>query len=121
VPEIGTRFDAAPLATMPRRRSDLAPLPAGDTWVNLRDLGAKGDGKTDDTEVLQKAITAHRAIYLPSGFYVVHDTLALRPGHGVDRTASGRNADNFAGRHACLSSIGGPKALLETPKAAATS
>ena len=29
--------------------------------------------------VLQKAIAEHRTIYLPSGFYVVHDTLKLRP------------------------------------------
>src|ERR1039458_4853248 len=79
VPGIETHFDATSRATMPPAvASDLAPLPACDTWVNLRDLGAKGDGRTDDTEVLQKAIAEHRTIYLPSGFYVVHDTLTLR-------------------------------------------
>ncbi len=68
------------MATMPTAvTSDLAPLPAGDTWVNVRDLGAKGDGHTDDTDVFQKAIASHRAIYLPSGFYLVHDTLKLQP------------------------------------------
>ena len=73
-------FDAAPLAALPPpAASDLPDLPARDTWVNVRELGAKGDGITDDTEVLQKAIAAHRAIYLPSGFYIVRDTLMLRP------------------------------------------
>ena len=59
--------------------SDLAPLPPGDTWVNARALGARGDGATDDTAALQKAIDAHRTVYLPMGKYVVTDTLRLRP------------------------------------------
>lgn len=53
-------------------------LPSCDTWVNLRDLGAKGDGKTDDTKAIQDAINAHRAIYIPSGRYVVTDTITLK-------------------------------------------
>jgi len=40
---------------------------------------AKGDGVTDDTEVFRKAIAAHRAVYLSSGYYVINDTLTLRP------------------------------------------
>ena len=51
-------------------KSDLVPLPPADTWVNIRTLGAKGDGVTDDTAVFKKAIAEHRAIYLPSGYYV---------------------------------------------------
>ena len=79
MPEIETEFDAAPLPAMPLpAASDLAPLPTGDTWVNAHDLGAKGDGQTDDTAALQKAIANHQAIYLPAGFYIVHDTLKLR-------------------------------------------
>ncbi len=48
-------------------------------WVNLRTLGAKGDGTTDDTEALRAAIAAHRVIYLPSGRYRVTDTISLKP------------------------------------------
>ena len=117
VPEIETRFDATPLATMPPAvASDLARLPACDTWVNLRDLGAKGDGKTDDTEVLQKAIAAHRAIYLPSGFYVVHDTLTLRPDTVLIGLHPGATQIVLPDGTPAYQGIGGPKALLETPK-----
>lgn len=80
VPEIETHFDAAPLTEMPKPvASDLASLPPCDTWVNARDLGAKGDGQTDDTAALQNAIANHQAIYFPSGFYIVRATLKLQP------------------------------------------
>jgi sugar lactone lactonase YvrE len=117
VPEIKTRFDAAPLGTMPPAvASDLATLPLCDTWVNLRDLGAKGDGRTDDTEVLQKAIAAHRAIYLPSGFYVVRDTLTLRPDTVLIGLHPGATQIILPDGTPAYQGIGGPKALLEAPK-----
>ena len=117
VPEIETRFDAEPLTTMPpAAASDLAPLPAGDTWANLRTLGAKGDGTTDDTDVFQKAIREHRAIYLPSGFYVVHDTLTLRPDTALIGLHPGATQIMLPDGTPAYQGLGGPKALLETPK-----
>ncbi len=116
-PNIETRFDAVPLAAMPPAvASDLAPLPAGDTWVNLRDLGAKGDGQTDDTEVLQKAIATHRAIYLPSGFYAVRDTLKLRPDTVLIGLHPGATQIILPDDTPAYQDIGTPKALLETPR-----
>ncbi len=57
---------------------DLPKLPPMREWVNVRRLGAKGDG-SDDTAALQAAIDGHRALYFPSGTYRVTDTLRLRP------------------------------------------
>lgn len=54
-------------------------LPPEENWVNLKTLGARGDGTTDDTAAIQHAIDAHAAIYVPSGRYVVSDTIHLRP------------------------------------------
>ena len=115
--EIETHFDAAPQATMsPTVASDLAPLPACDTWVNLRDLGAKGDGHTDDTDVLQKAIADHRAIYLPSGFYIVRDTLELQPDTTLIGLHPGATQIILPDGTPAYQGIGSPKALLEAPK-----
>lgn len=46
--------------------------------VNLKDLGAAGDGVTDDTAVLQAAIAKHQKIFLPKGVYTVSDTIELK-------------------------------------------
>jgi sugar lactone lactonase YvrE len=117
VPKIETHFDAEPLTAMPSAVvSDLAQLPACGTWVNLRDLGAKGDGSTDDTEVFQKAIAAHRAIYLPSGFYIVRDTLKLRPDSVLIGLHPGATQIILPDNTPAYQGIGGPKALLQAPQ-----
>ena len=117
-PEIETRFDAAPQTVMPPAvASDLAGLPAADGWVNLRDLGAKGDGHTDDTEVLQQAIASHRAIYLPSGFYVVRDTLKLQPDTVLIGLHPGATQIILPDGTTAYQGTDGPKALLEAPRA----
>jgi hypothetical protein len=116
-PEIQTHFDAAPLAAMPpAAASDLPALPPCDTWVNLRDLGAKGDGRTDDTEVFRTAIATHRAIYLPSGFYVVHDTLKLQPDTMLIGLHPAATQIILPDGTPGYEGLGSPKALLEAPK-----
>jgi hypothetical protein len=57
--------------------SDVPSLPSMREWVNVRTLGAKGDG-SDDTASLQAAIDGHRVLYFPSGAYRVTNTLQLR-------------------------------------------
>ncbi|HWR99466.1 MAG TPA: glycosyl hydrolase family 28-related protein, partial [Prolixibacteraceae bacterium] len=41
---------------------DLPVLPAQSTWINIADLGAKGDGETDCTDIFEKAIAGHETI-----------------------------------------------------------
>ena len=60
-------------------RTDIPALPPMTTWVNVHALGAKGDGSADDTEVLQRAIDDHTALYFPSGWYRLTGSLHLRP------------------------------------------
>ena len=60
--------------------------------MNARALGARGDGTTDDTAALQKAIDAHRTVYLPMGKYIVTDTLTPAAGQRAGRPAPERDA-----------------------------
>lgn len=55
------------------------PADAGIADVK-RDYGAKGDGVSDDTAAIQKALTERRKIvYLPDGIYLISDTLRWGP------------------------------------------
>lgn len=63
---------------LPERISDIPTLPPMRSWVNVQEIGAKGDGATDDTATLQQAIDAHQALYFPSGFYRLTGSLHLR-------------------------------------------
>lgn len=63
---------AAPLV------SDIPALPPMRSWVNVQEVGARGDGGSDDTAALQQAIDAHQALYFPSGFYRLTGSLRLR-------------------------------------------
>ena len=115
-PEIKTTFEAVPLeAEQPAAVLTPAVLPAADTWVNLRDLGAKGDARTDDTAVFQKAINEHRTLYLPSGCYVVRDTLQLRPDTVLIGLHPGATQIVLPDGTPAYQGIGAPKALLAVP------
>lgn len=49
-------------------------------WMDVRDFGAKGDGRTDDTEAIQKALDAMEygsTLFFPPGAYVITRTLIL--------------------------------------------
>ena len=58
--------------------SDIPSLPPTNSWTNVRTLGVKGDGGTDDTAALQHAIDTHPALFFPSGLYRLTGSLRLR-------------------------------------------
>lgn len=53
-------------------------------WVNVKDYGAKADGKADDTQAIQKALNAavHKGgiCFLPAGSYRLDGTLTIPGG-----------------------------------------
>ena len=63
-------------------------FPSGATVWNVKNYGAKGDGKADDTEAFRRTITAAldhqarytaiRVIYVPNGTYKVSNTLEAK-------------------------------------------
>ncbi len=79
--EYRTICETEPLATVPVALTpDLPKLPPMETWVSVRDFGAKGDGETDDTKAFQEAIAKSKNIYVPTGWYRITETLKMAPG-----------------------------------------
>jgi sugar lactone lactonase YvrE len=117
IPENKDIFEASALSAMPSpEASDLPDLPARDTWVNIHSLGAKGDGSTDDTEAFRKAIAEHRTLYLPSGRYVVSDTIALRPDTVLIGLHPSATQIDLLDSTPAFQGVGAPKPLIEAPK-----
>jgi len=53
---------------------------AASDWVNVKNLGAKGDGVTDDTVAVNQALSAMddgSIVYFPPGTYVIKDELKI--------------------------------------------
>ncbi len=115
--EIQTRFDAAKLETMPPAGANaIRGLPPMETWVNLRSLGAKGDGMTDDTAVIRKAIAEHPVLYVPMGRYVVRDTLRLRPDSVLIGLHPDQTQFDILDSTPEFQGPGAPRPLLEAPR-----
>lgn len=75
-----------------------------DSTVNVKDQGAKGDGVTDDTDAIRKAISYVRqhqmkGVYFPAGIYSVQE-VGVKPGiiklaDGVSLIGAGANTTHI--------------------------
>jgi len=113
---IGMRYDAAPLASLPTPLSPaIRSLPLSSEWVNVHTLGVKGDGISDDTAALQKAIDAHPVLYLPAGHYVVSNTITMKPDTVLIGLHPTLTQINLLDETPGYQGVGAPKAVLLAP------
>jgi hypothetical protein len=116
-PQIRTTYETEVLKTLSAEPvSDIPKLPEMGTWVNLKTLGAKGDGVTDDTKAIQEAIYRYPNIYVPQGSYRVSMTLKLKPSTVL--IGFHPMATNFTliENSPAFGSFGAPEALVEVPQ-----
>ena len=100
----------------PPVKTDVFDLPPMNTWVNVRTLGAHGDGVTDDTDALKKAIAEHRTLYFPAGQYLVTDTIALKHDTVLIGLHPSITRIFLADSTPAFQGIGDAKPLIETPQ-----
>uniref|UniRef100_B0T6Y5 SMP-30/Gluconolaconase/LRE domain protein n=1 Tax=Caulobacter sp. (strain K31) TaxID=366602 RepID=B0T6Y5_CAUSK len=113
--EYRTEMKADALGAPPKPRAPaIRALPAMAEWANVRTLGAKGDNSTNDTAAIQRAIDTHRVVYFPAGFYVVADTLRLRPDTVLIGLHPSLTQIVLPDRTPGYQGVGAPKALVES-------
>lgn len=112
----GARIETEALADLPEPvAGDIAPLPPMAEWRSVREFGAKGDGRTDDTAALREAIAAHRVLFFPMGAYRLTGTLALRPDTVLIGLHPGATRLFIADGEAAFAGNGPAVPLIETP------
>jgi hypothetical protein len=113
--EFRTQTDIVPVAKIEEGIiRDIPSLPAMESWVNIRDLGAKGDDATDDTKIFQEAIDKYDNIYVPQGWYRITETLKMRPTTCIIGFHPMGTQLKLSESAPAFSGFGAPKALLES-------
>jgi predicted nucleic-acid-binding Zn-ribbon protein len=115
------------------RGNGSAPLAQQGTTINVKDAGAKGDGRSDDAPAINQAIATLTAkgggtLYIPQGTYLLTSTtgsnnVLIAPksnihikGDGIDKTilkvSNGLNAKFPAGFNVIYSSSSDPREVI---------
>lgn len=81
--DYGVIAETEPAAFPAEFQRTVPTVPDMSTWANVLAYGAKGDGETDDTDAIQKAIDENDAVFVPEGWYRITRTIKLRPGSRV--------------------------------------
>ncbi|HEY3372558.1 MAG TPA: glycosyl hydrolase family 28-related protein [Prolixibacteraceae bacterium] len=120
-PEMKTVADLQPLTTLPALAvKDIPELPAMSTWINIRELGAKGDGTTDDTQIFKDAVEKYPNIYVPQGWYVVSETITLKPNTCLIGLNPVATQIMLLESTPAFSGFGAPTPLIEVPQGGKT-
>lgn len=116
-PEVKTIADIIPVKALPESPpKDIPSLPVMNTWINIHELGAKGDGLTDDTKIFQDAIEKYPNIYVPQGWYIVSQTLTLKPNTCLIGLNPISTQIKLLESTPAFSGFGAPKPLIEAPQ-----
>ena len=111
-------WEISPLTgkNLPVPSNDIPALPDMSLWTYVTDLGAVGDGKTDNTAVLRKAIAEHDVLFMPQGLYLVSGTLELRPETVIIGMSPVSTRIVLAANTPAFSGFGEPVPLIVAPK-----
>ena len=89
-------------------------LPDMSGWVSVAEYGAVGDGETDDTAAIQKAVDENDAVFFPEGWYRITNTIKLRDGNALIGLHPFSTQLILAESTPAFSGFGSPVPMVET-------
>jgi len=98
----------------PGLKNDIPALSPMEKWVNIKELGAKGDDETDDTQVFQDAISKYETIYVPQGCYRLTKTLKMKSGTKLIGLHPWATQFVLKESEPFFSGFGGPRPVIES-------
>lgn len=123
IPEMGAigdfdlTYDVAPASEFKLNFKRTIPaLPEMSTWVSVLDFGAKGDGETDDTEAIKKAIASAQNVFFPEGWYRITETIKMQPNTTIIGMHPFATQLVLAESTPAFSGFGSPVAMVESSK-----
>lgn len=107
-----------PAAALPAGPGAAGPAevfwPEDSGYTNVKDCGAAGDGKTDDTAALKAAYAKKGGTYFPPGTYLVSDTISATPKrHFIQGAGYGRTVIRLKDACPGFGDAAAPKAVLQ--------
>lgn len=123
IPEMGAigdfdlTYDVVPASEFKLNFKRTIPaLPEMNTWVSVLDFGAKGDGETDDTEAIKKAIASAQNVFFPEGWYRITETIKMQPNTAIIGMHPFATQFVLAESTPAFSGFGSPVAMVESSK-----
>lgn len=89
-------------------------VPDMSTWVSVTSYGAVGDGITDDTDAIQKAVDENDAVFFPEGWYRITNTVKMRTGSSLIGLHPFSTQLVLGESTAAFSGFGAPVAMVES-------
>lgn len=115
--EVETRYNIQPLDKLPAYvSSDIPQVPSDTTWINVKDLGAKGDAFSDDTEIIENAVNTYTNLYFPCGHYRITRPLRLKEQTNIIALHPSATQLLLRDSTQLYQETGSPIPLIEVPK-----
>ncbi|MCR4651906.1 MAG: hypothetical protein K5662_09165 [Lachnospiraceae bacterium] len=104
------------LPTLDTLPCDIPAVPALRECVSVIRYGAVGDGVTDDTEALQRALDSESKLFFPQGIYRITDTLTIKNDTTVIGMSPITTQIIITDDEPAFSGFGTPKPVVDTVK-----
>lgn len=97
-------------------KSDIKELPPVSAWTDVSKLGIIGDGKTNNSPLMDGIIEKYKVLYFPQGEYIFTDAIKLKKDSILIGMHPYATRLILKDNSECFTGIGSMKGFIETPE-----